>query len=77
MVAIALPALVWSLVSAILGIAAGAVLLWLPLQGTLSLTAVLTAFLYLLVGINMLFGGWALIWMAPHARTQQAGTPTA
>jgi uncharacterized membrane protein HdeD (DUF308 family) len=117
------PGFAWSLVSAILGIAAGAVLLWLPLQGTLSLTAVLIAFLFveglvsilyalehrraltgrwawmlasgvvdlalafiifaglpgtalwalgLLVGINMLFGGWALIWMALHARTQQA-----
>jgi uncharacterized membrane protein HdeD (DUF308 family) len=122
------PGFAWSLVSAILGIAAGAVLLWLPLQGTLSLTAVLIAFLFveglvsifyalehrkaltgrwawmlasgvvdlalafiifaglpgtalwalgLLVGINMLFGGWALIWMALHARAQQAGTATA
>jgi uncharacterized membrane protein HdeD (DUF308 family) len=120
------PGFAWSLVSAILGIAAGAVLLWLPLQGTLSLTAVLIAFLFveglvsilyalehrkaltgrwawmlasgfvdlalafvifaglpgtalwalgLLVGINLLFGGWALIWMALHARTQPAGTP--
>jgi uncharacterized membrane protein HdeD (DUF308 family) len=122
------PGFAWSLLSAILGIAAGAVLLWLPLPGTLSLTAVLIAFLFveglvsilyalehrkalsgrwawmlasgvvdlalafiifaglpgtalwalgLLVGINMLFGGWALIWMALHARTQQADTPVA
>jgi uncharacterized membrane protein HdeD (DUF308 family) len=115
------PGFAWSLVSAILAIAAGAVLLWLPLQGTLSLTAVLIAFLFveglvsifyalehrkaltgrwawmlasgavdlalaliifaglpgtalwalgLLVGINMLFGGWALVWMALHARSR-------
>jgi uncharacterized membrane protein HdeD (DUF308 family) len=112
------PGFGWSLVSALLGIVAGAVLLWWPLQGTLSLTAVLIAFLLvegvasimyalehrggfsgrwgwmlvsgiidvilgvvlllglpgtalwalgLLVGINMLFGGWALILMALHA----------
>src|ERR1700690_886945 len=117
------PGFAWSLVSAILGIAAGAVLLWLPLQGTLSLTAVLIAFLFveglvsilyalehrraltgrwawmlasgvvdlalafiifaglpgtalwalgLLVGINMLVGGGALIGMALPAPPQQA-----
>lgn len=122
------PGFGWSLASAILGIAAGAVLLWLPLQGALSLTAVLIAFLFveglvsilyafehrkaltgrwawmlasglvdvalalilfaglpgtalwalgLLVGINMLFGGWALIWMALHARSPQAGAARA
>jgi len=114
------PGFGWSLVSAVVGLVAGAVLLWMPLQGVLSLTAVLIAFLLvegiasilyslehrsgssgrwgwmlasgivdvilavillaglpgtavwalgLLVGINMLFGGWALVWMALHARS--------
>jgi len=113
------PGFTWSLVSAITGIVAGALLLVWPLQGTLSLTAVLIAFLAvegvvsilyalehrsglsgrwgwmlasgivdlvlagiivaglpatalwalgLIVGINLLFGGWALIAMALHAR---------
>jgi uncharacterized membrane protein HdeD (DUF308 family) len=114
------PGFGWSLLSAITGMAAGAILLWAPLQGTLSLTAVLIAFLFiegvvsilyalehrqgssgrwawmlasgivdvilgvillaglpgtavwalgLLVGINMIFGGWALVWMALDARS--------
>jgi uncharacterized membrane protein HdeD (DUF308 family) len=114
------PGFGWSLFSAITGIVAGAVLLWAPLQGALSLTAVLIAFLFiegvvsvlyalehrkgssgrwawmltsgivdvilaiillaglpgtavwalgLLVGINMIFGGWALVLMALHARS--------
>jgi uncharacterized membrane protein HdeD (DUF308 family) len=29
----------------------------------------------LLVGLNMLFGGWALIFMALHARPTSTGTP--
>lgn len=29
----------------------------------------------LLVGINMLFGGWALIWMALYARSAPSGAP--
>jgi uncharacterized membrane protein HdeD (DUF308 family) len=113
------PGFIWSLLSALLGVIAGALLLWWPLQGVLSLTAVLIAFLLvegavsimyalehrsglsgrwgwmlasglldvflgvilllglpgtalwalgLLIGINMLFGGWALILMALHAR---------
>ena len=113
------PGFGWSLVSALLGIVAGGLLLFYPLQGTLSLTAVLIAFLVvegvvsimyalehrsalsgrwgwmlasgildvalgvflflglpgtalwalgLLIGINMLFGGWALVFMALHAR---------
>lgn len=113
------PGFIWSLLSALLALGAGAVLLWRPLQGTLSLTAVLIAFLLvegvvsilyalehrsglsgrwgwmlasglldvllgavllsglpgsalwalgLLLGINMTFGGWALILMALHAR---------
>lgn len=113
------PGFGWSLVSAILGIAAGVVLLLWPLTGVLSLTLVLIVFfviegvasimyalahkrelsgrwgwmlasgvvdlilsaiiftglpgtaawaLGLLVGINMVFGGSALIAMALHAR---------
>lgn len=113
------PGFVWALVSALLGIAAGLVLLVWPLSGVLSLTLVLIAFfaiegiasiLYamqhkrelsgnwglmlasgvvdlilaviilaglpgtaawaigLLVGINMVMGGAALIAMAMHAR---------
>jgi uncharacterized membrane protein HdeD (DUF308 family) len=113
------PGFWWSLISAILGIAAGIVLLLWPLSGVLSLTLVLIAYfviegaasimyavehkrelsgrwgwmlasgivdlilaaiilsglpgtaawaLGLLVGINMVFGGSALIAMALHAR---------
>jgi uncharacterized membrane protein HdeD (DUF308 family) len=113
------PGFAWSLLSAILGIAAGIVLLMWPLSGVFSLTLVLIAFfaiegiasvlfalehkrelsgnwglmlasgvvdlilaviilaglpgtaawaLGLLVGINMVFGGTALIAMALHAR---------
>jgi uncharacterized membrane protein HdeD (DUF308 family) len=113
------PGFWWSLVSAILGIAAGIVLLLWPLSGVLSLTLILIVFfliegvasivfalehkrelsgrwewmlvsgiidlilaaiifaglpgtaawaLGLLVGINMVFGGSALIAMALHAR---------
>ncbi len=109
----------WSLLSALVGIVAGGLLLGWPVQGTLSLTAVLIAFLLvegavtilyalehrgalsgrwrwmlasgiidlalgllliaglpgtalwalgLILGINMIFGGWALIFMALHAR---------
>jgi uncharacterized membrane protein HdeD (DUF308 family) len=120
------PGFTWSLVSAIIGLVAGALLLAQPVQGTLSLTAVLIAFLLvegvatilfalehrkrlsgrwgwmltsgivdlalavillaglpgtatwalgLLVGINMIFGGWALVWMALYARSEAIGTP--
>lgn len=113
------PGLAWSLLSAITGMAAGVLLLVWPLAGTLSLTAVLIAFLCvegvvsifyaldhrrglsgrwgwmlasgvvdlllavvilsglpasalwalgLIIGINLLFGGWALLMMALHAR---------
>jgi len=119
------PGFVWSLVSAILGIAAGVILLAMPVQGALSLTAVLIAFLMvegvatllfaldhrkgssgrwswlltsgivdlvlgiillaglpgtavwalgLLIGINMIFGGWSLVWMALRARTEVMAT---
>lgn len=118
------PGFGWSLFSAITGIVAGIVLLLMPVQGTLSLTAVLIAFLFiegfvsilyalehrkgssgrwawmlasgivdiilagilfaglpgtavwalgLLVGINLIFGGWALVLMALHARSEAAG----
>jgi uncharacterized membrane protein HdeD (DUF308 family) len=113
------PGFGWSLVSAVIGIAAGIVLLRWPLSGAFSLTLILTAFLTiegvasiffalehkrelsgrwgmmlfsgvvdlilagmifaglpataawaigLLIGINMVFGGSALIAMALHAR---------
>jgi uncharacterized membrane protein HdeD (DUF308 family) len=120
------PGFGWSLFSAITGIVAGGILLWAPLQGTLSLTAVLIAFLFiegivsilfalehrkgasgrwgwmlasglvdvglavillaglpgtavwalgLLVGINMVFGGWALLSMALDARAAAGTAP--
>jgi uncharacterized membrane protein HdeD (DUF308 family) len=120
------PGFFWSLVSAILAIAAGVVLLRWPLSGALSLTVILTAFFVvegiasifyalehkrelsgrwawmlmsgaldlilggliflglpgtaawaigLLVGINMVFGGSAIMSMALLART--AGAPRA
>jgi len=113
------PGFLWSLLSAVVGIAAGIVLLRWPLSGTVSLTVILTVFLViegiasilfalehrreqsrrwglmlvsgivdlilagmiflglpgtaawaigLLVGINLVFGGAALIAMALHAR---------
>lgn len=113
------PGFIWSLLSAIVGIVAGVVLVGWPVQGAVSLTAVLIVFLGfeggvtimyalehraapsgrwgwmlasgildvvlgvllfaglpgtalwalgLIVGINLLFGGWALILMALHAR---------
>ncbi|HXI67110.1 MAG TPA: DUF308 domain-containing protein [Steroidobacteraceae bacterium] len=119
------PGFWWSLLSAVIGIVAGILLLGWPLLGTLSLTAVLIAFLFaegvvsimyalehrnalsgrwgwmlasgildvglgvllfiglpgtalwalgLLLGINMVFGGWALIFMALHARPTSAAT---
>lgn len=121
------PGFVWSLVSAVIGIVAGALLLGWPVQGTMSLTAVLIAFLAiegavtimyalehrkalsgrwgwmlvsgvldialgallliglpgsalwalgLIVGINLLFGGWALVLMALHARPTPARPAT-
>jgi uncharacterized membrane protein HdeD (DUF308 family) len=120
------PGFGWSLLSAILGIVAGLILLAMPVQGVLSLTAVLIAFLIvegvatilfalehrksssgrwswmlasgivdlvlggillaglpgtavwalgLLVGINMIFGGWALVWMALQARSESLVNP--
>ncbi|HLY51467.1 MAG TPA: DUF308 domain-containing protein [Steroidobacteraceae bacterium] len=117
------PGFGWSLLSALVGIVAGLLLLFFPVQGALSLTAVLIAFLWiegvvtimyalehraapsgrwrwmlasgildvalgllillglpaaalwalgLIVGINLLFGGWALILMALHARPTRA-----
>lgn len=122
------PGFWWSLLSGILGIVAGGLLLFRPLLGTFSLTAVLIAFLFvegiisimyavehrnalsgrwgwmlasgivdvilaiilfiglpgtalwalgLLVGINLLFGGWALIMMALHARPGSMSPTTA
>ncbi len=119
------PGFIWSLLSAILGLAAGALLILSPLRGTLSITAVLIAFLIiegvvsiayaiehrtgrsgrwgwllasgvldlalggilfaglpgdalwalgLLIGINLVFGGWSLVAMALHARRAPADT---
>jgi len=119
------PGFWWSLLSAVIGIVAGVLLLGWPLLGTLSLTAVLIAFLFaegvvsimyalehrnalsgrwgwmlasgildvglgvllfiglpgtalwalgLLLGINLIFGGWALTFMALHARPTSAAT---
>jgi uncharacterized membrane protein HdeD (DUF308 family) len=119
------PGFWWSLLSAVLGIAAGIVLIGWPLSGVVSLTLVLIVFFLiegivsimyalehkreltgrwgwmlvsgivdlilggmilaglpttatwaigLLVGINMVFGGTALIMMALHARTLGSGT---
>ena len=120
------PGFWWSLVSAAIGIVAGVLLIGWPLLGTLSLTAVLIAFLFaeglvtimyalehrnalsgrwgwmlasgivdvglgvllliglpgtalwalgLLLGISLIFGGWALIFVAPQARpTSTAAT---
>jgi uncharacterized membrane protein HdeD (DUF308 family) len=120
------PGFWWSLLSAVLAIAAGIVLLIEPLRGAITLTVLLIVFfiiegvlsimyafehkkelsgrwgwmlasgiidlilagiiliglpgtaawaLGLLVGINMLFGGSALIAMALHARTPDTTTP--
>ena len=120
------PGFIWSLISALLGIAAGVILLGWPVRGMFSLTAVLIAFLLiegvvsilyalehrrglsgswgwmlasgvldlvlgaillaglpgtalwalgLLIGINMIFGGWALIGMAVAGRPGNAATP--
>ncbi len=119
----AAPGFGWSLLSAVIGIAAGIVLLLWPLSGALSLTLILTVFLTLegvasilyalehkrelsgrwgvmlfsglvdlvlaamifaglpataawaiglLIGINLVFGGCALIAMALHARNPPA-----
>ena len=121
------PGFWWSLLSAVIGIVAGVLLLGWPLLGTLSLTAVLIAFLFaegivtimyalehrgalsgrwgwmlasgivdvglgvlllvglpgtalwalgLLLGINLIFGGWALIFMALHARPTSTAVAT-
>ncbi len=122
------PGFWWSLLSAILGIAAGLVLLIWPVSGAVSLTLLLIVFFViegvvsimyavehkkelsgrwgwmmasgiidlvlagmifaglpstaawaigLLVGINLVFGGAAMIGMALHARVSPAGSPKA
>ena len=120
------PGFWWSLLSAIVGIAAGVLLLGWPAQGLFSLTSVLIAFLWvegavtvfyalehragpgrwgymltsgivdltlgvmlfaglpgtatwalgLLIGVNMFFGGWALILMALSAPADQPAATT-
>ena len=49
------PGFVWSLISALLGIAAGVILLGWPVQGMFSLTAVLIAFLFIEGVLSVLF----------------------
>src|SRR5215472_17183952 len=49
------PGFGWSLFSAITGIVAGIVLLLMPVQGTLSLTAVLIAFLFIEGFVSILY----------------------
>jgi uncharacterized membrane protein HdeD (DUF308 family) len=49
------PGFVWSLISALVGIAAGVILLGWPVQGVLSLTAVLIAFLFIEGVVSILF----------------------
>lgn len=117
------PGFGWSLLSALVGMVAGLLLLVFPVQGAVSLTAVLIAFLWIeggvtimyalehraapsgrwhwmlasgildvalgllilvglpgaalwalgvIVGINLLFGGWALILMSLHGRPARA-----
>jgi uncharacterized membrane protein HdeD (DUF308 family) len=61
------PGFGWSLFSAVTGIVAGGVLLWMPVQGTLSLTAVLIAFLFIEGVTSILFAlehrkGWSGRW---------------
>jgi uncharacterized membrane protein HdeD (DUF308 family) len=61
------PGFGWSLFSALTGIIAGGVLLWMPVQGTLSLTAVLIAFLFIEGVASILFAldhrkGWSGRW---------------
>ena len=121
------PGVWWSLVSALIVLAAGVLLLGWPVLGALSLTAVLIAFLFaegivsimyalehrnalsgrwgwmlasgiidvtlavllilglpgtalwalgLILGINLIFGGWALIFMALHARPTSTAAAT-
>jgi uncharacterized membrane protein HdeD (DUF308 family) len=121
------PGFSWSLISALTGIIAGALLLGWPVAGVLSLTAVLIAFLVVegvvsilyamehrrglsgrwgwmlasgiidlclaaiivaglpatalwalgaILGVNLIFGGWALIAMALHARSAGQGIGT-
>jgi len=121
------PGFWWSLISGVVGIAAGIVLIRWPISGTISLTLVLIAFfivegivtlmyaiehrarlsgrwgwmlasgiidvtlavllilglpgaalwaLGLILGINLIFGGWALIFMALHARPTSTAAAT-
>jgi uncharacterized membrane protein HdeD (DUF308 family) len=61
------PGFGWSLFSAVTGIVAGGVLLWMPVQGTVSLTAVLIAFLFVEGAASILFAlehrkGWSGRW---------------
>ena len=105
------PGFWWSLISAVIALVAGALLLWQPVVGVLSILyafehkkelsgrwgwmlisgiidLILAAIIWaglpgtaawalgLLVGINMLFGGSAMIAMALHARSADATTTT-
>ena len=57
----------WMLVSGIIDLILAAIILT-GLPGTAAWA------LGLLVGINLIFGGWALVAMALHARTRSPGT---
>src|SRR5215471_9039708 len=59
------PGFWWALLSAVLAIAAGIILLWQPVQGTLTLTIV--------VGVYFLAEGVATIMYALEHRREQAG----
>ena len=48
------PGFIWSLLSAVLGIAVGVLLLWWPLTGALSLTVMLTVF-FVIEGVASIF----------------------
>jgi uncharacterized membrane protein HdeD (DUF308 family) len=122
------PGFLWTFVTALLSVAVGALLLWRPIEGVLSLTIVLTAFfivegifqavaaliyrdgmpgswgwllvsgladlalaaiiimgwpgtavwtLGLLVGVNLLTSGWAVVMVALGAREMEQSAPAA
>jgi uncharacterized membrane protein HdeD (DUF308 family) len=61
------PGFWWSLISAVIGIVAGVLLIGFPSTALWAIG--------LLLGINLIFGGWALIFMALHARPTNTAAP--